>query len=173
MLLSLRKSLRDFFVFTNGYSALNFVPEENVFMPSWSMDLIRSLVHEGFKELCAGYFEEKCYRAKLNTQHDKKLANIWLFKESYSSIKPFGMIKCWGTKAISVDSNNLNEFSKIIAKNNIPLGVFITAGKFSTQANKNITKKLKLVDGVKLLTLIEALPEVRKQRLLVKLTQST
>ncbi len=137
------------------------------------MNLIRSLAHEDFKELCAGYFEEKCYRAKLITQYDKILADIWLFNESYSSIKPFGMIKYWETKAISVDSKNLNKISKIIAKNNLPLGVLITAGKFSTQTNKNINKKLKLVDGVKLLTLIEALPEIRKQRLLKKLTQST
>ena len=172
MPLRLRKSLQDIFVFTNGYSVSHFVEAENYFIPSWSIDLIRSLEQESFKELCAGYFEEKCYRAKLNTQHDKKFVNIWLFKESYSSKKPFGIIKCWETKAIYVESNDLNEFSKIIADNNIPLGVFITAGKFSKQVNKNINKKLKLVDGEKLFTLIEALPEIRKQRLLKKLTQS-
>jgi len=172
MALSLRKSLQNFFVVTNGYSTSSFVEEESAFVRNWSLDLVHSLGQESFKELCAGYFEEKCYHAKPNTQHDKNFVDIWLFKESYSDAKPFGIIKCWETKAIPVKRDDLCEFKKIIAVNKVPLGVFITAGKFSKQAGYSIDKKLRLIDGQKLLNLIEALSEIRKQRLLEKITKS-
>lgn len=169
MLQSLRKSIQEVFVVTNGYSVSHFIDKEAGYVSSWSMDLIRSLDQEHFKQLCAGYFEEKCYRANLSTQHDQNVIDIWLFKESYSSANPFGIIQCWGTKAIPVESNDLKSLSKIIKINKIPLTAFITAGKFSKQAADNNSKRLKLIDGEKLLTLIQALPEIRKQRLLKKI----
>lgn len=98
MLQSLRKSIQEVFVVTNGYSASHFIDKEAGYVSSWSMDLIRSLDQEHFKQLCAGYFEKKCYRAKLSTQHDQNVIDIWLFKESYSSANPFGIIQCWGRK---------------------------------------------------------------------------
>lgn len=74
-----------------------------------------------------------------------------------------------GAKAIPVESNDLKSLSKIIKINKIPLTAFITAGKFFKQAADNNSKRLKLIDGEKLLTLIQALPEIRKQRLLKKI----
>jgi len=169
MLLSLRKSLQELFVFTNGFSISQYSKEEE-YQPTWSSDLIFSLEQVRFERLCAGYFEEKCYCAKSNYQYDEQFVDIWLYKESYSSSEPFGIIKCWETKAIAVEPNNLCDFSNYIVENKIPLGVFITVGKISKNAFSSIDKRIKLIDGKKLLKLIEALPEIRKQRLLSKIT---
>ena len=167
MPLSLRRSIQEFFVLTDGYSAANHFAGEK-YCPNWSKEFIRALKHEKLIELCAGYFEEKGYRAKINSQHDKEFIDVWLFKESYSGEQPFGIIKCWETKALPVESIHLNPFSNIVTKNDVPLGVFITVGKYSYEATKYKDKRLQLIDGNKLLSLIKALPEVRKQRLLDK-----
>ena len=169
MLLSIRKSIQELFVFTNGYSISQYSKEEE-YEPTWSNDLIFSLDQERFKHLCAGYFEEKCYHATFNKNPGSKYIDIWLFKESFSSSDPFGFIKCWKTKAIPIESKDLCNFSNIIAENNVPLGVLITAGKFSDSALKGKDKRIKLIDGKKLLKLIEDLTEIRKQRLLQKIT---
>lgn len=171
MLLSIRKSLQELFVFTNGYSISQYSKEEE-YEPAWSNDLIFSLEQERFKQLCAGYFEEKCYHAKFNTKPDSKYIDIWLFKESYSSSNPFGIIKCWETKAIPIESEDLCDFSSIVAENNIPLGILITAGKFSDSAFKGKDKRIRLIDGKRLLKLVKNLPEIRKQRLLQKITNT-
>ena len=172
MALSLRKSLQEIFVVTNGYSASRMMDRGTKFEPTWSLELIHSIKHDRFIELCAGYFEEKGYRTKINTQHDKNLIDIWLFKESYSSTKPFGMVKCWETKAIDVEAADLDSFLKIKIKNPIPLGVFITVGKISENLTDNKDKKIKLIDGEKLFKMITSLPEIRNQRLLDKVTQN-
>ncbi len=169
MLLSLRKSLQELFVVSDGYSVSPYSNEEE-FMPTWSSDLIYSLEQDRFKKLCAGYFEEKCYSTKINDSNDLKHAHVMLFKESYSSTKPFGIIKCWETKAIHVEHKDLSEFTTYLAENNFPLNVFITAGKISDDVFKLRDKKIRLIDGNKLLMLIKALPEIRKQRLLFKLS---
>lgn len=169
--LSLRKSIQGIFVFTNGYSATRVIDRGTKYEPSWSLELIRSLEEEQFKELCAGYFEEKGYRARINTQHDKKFIDVWLFKESYSNIKPFGVIKCWETKAIKVNTEEVDQFAKIVAKNQIPLGIFVTPGEFVENIAARIEKRIKMIDGEGLLKLIQSLSEVRSQRLLDKISK--
>jgi len=72
--------------------------------------------------------------------------------------------------AIPVEHKDLSEFTTYIAENNFPLNVFITAGKISDDVFKLRDKKIRLIDGNKLLMLIKALPEIRKQRLLFKLS---
>ena len=171
MPLSLRRSIQDFFVVTDGYSAASCLDDDS-FTPSWSLEYIRTLKHEKLIEVCAGYFEEKGYRAKFNNQHENEYIDVWLFKESYSSTKPFGMVKCWETKAIDVEAADLDSFLKIKIKNPIPLGVFITVGKFSENLTVNKGKKIKLIDGEKLFKMITSLSEIRNQRLLDKVTQN-
>ena len=171
MALSLRKSLQEIFVFTNGYSATRAIDRGTEYEPTWSLELIRSLQHDRFLDLCVGYFEEKGYRTKLNTQHDKKFIDIWLFKQSYSDTKPFGIIKCWETKAIKVDLIDLGQFTKIVAKNDIPLGVFITLGGFAKQVPRSMDKRIQLIDGKSLLNMIQSLPDIRSQRLLDRIVQ--
>ena len=172
MALSLRKSLQEIFVVTDGYSASRVMDRGIEYEPVWSQELIHSIKHDRFIELCAGYFEEKGYRTKINAQHDKKLIDIWLFKESYSGTKPFGIVKCWETKAIDVETSDLSEILKIKMKNQIPLGLFITAGKFSENITINKDKEIKLVDGERLFKMVTSLPEIRSQRLLDKVTQN-
>lgn len=167
MPLSLRRSIQDFFVVTDGYSAASCLDDDS-FTPSWSLEYIRTLKHEKLIEVCAGYFEEKGYRAKFNNQHENEYIDVWLFKESYSSSKPFGIINCWKMKALPVESIHIKPFSEILTKNDVPLGVFITAGKCSFEATKYKDKRLKLIDGNKLHSLIQMLPEIRKQRLIDK-----
>ncbi len=164
MALSLRKSLQEIIVFTDGYSATRIIDCKAKYEPTWSLEMISALGHDQFVQLCAGYFEEKGYRTIINKQHDEFI-DIWLFKENYSSNKPFGIIKCWDGSRIEVDSEDFCQFPKIISKNNLPFGTFITAGTFSGQVIKNKNKKIKLIDGRDLLKLIESLADIRSQRL--------
>ena len=83
MALSLRKSFQEIFVITNGYSATRVVDHGEKYEVSWSLEFIRSLDDEKFIRLCAGYFEEKGYRSRINTQHDKKFIDVWLFKDPW------------------------------------------------------------------------------------------
>ena len=167
MPLSLRKSIQDIFVLTDGYSAAKNIDEDR-FSPSWSLEYIRKLKHDKLIEVCAGYFGEKGYRTRINYQNNEECIDVWLFKESYSSARPFGIIKCWKTKALPVESLHINPFSNFITENDVPLGVFVTVGKFSKEALKFNDKGLQLIDGNKLHNLIQLLPEIRKQRLIDK-----
>ncbi len=173
MALSLRKSLQEIFVFTNGYSVTRAIDCDTKSGSKWSLDIIRSLKQEQFIELCAGYFEEKGYRTTINTQHDKNFISIWLFKGSYSAIKPFGVVKCWETKAIKVDSEEVNQFAKIVIKNQIPLGVFVTAGEFAENVTVRVEKRVKMIHGKDLLELIQSLSDIRNQRLSDKFFSQT
>lgn len=161
------KPLQNIFAFTDGYS-VSRTNEKEKLESKCSIELINSLQAEDFKKLCAEYFSEKSYQAKENIQIDNTPIDIGLYKQSFSSTLPFGVIKCWPTKAIPVKEDDINQFKGILADKQIPFGAFITAGKFQQTISNNDDKRLQLIDGQKLLNLIQTLPEVRKQRLLKK-----
>jgi len=163
ILLSFFKPLQNIFAFTDGYS-VSHLNEEGL-ITNCSAELINSLKIEEFKKLCAEYFAEKSYQAKEDIQLGSSHIDIGLFKQSYSNSQPFGVVKCWSTKAIPVTQDDVNQFKSVLNNKKIPFGAFITAGKF-IQENNNDDKRLQLIDAEKLASLIQALPELRKKRLL-------
>ncbi len=169
ILLSLTKPLQDIFALTDGYSVSSKQAIDNL-TSKCSLELLSSLQAEDFKKVCAEYFAEKNYRAKENIQVDGICVDIGLFKQSYSDSKPFGIIKCWPTKAIPVKHDDINQFKAMLVDKQISFGAFITAGKFLQENHKSDDKRLQLIDGEKLLSLIQALPEIRKKRLLSKIS---
>ncbi len=169
MLKLLQKSIQNLFVVSNGYSIASYSEDEK-FVPNWSIELIRSLDEEQFVQLCIGYFEEKCYQARTVSLYDADEIDVWLFKDSYSKEKPFGLIKCWHQKAIPVEQKDVNGVMDIISKNQIPFGAFITAGNISNTVPRNLNKQLRLIDGLNLLELINKLPVIRNQRLQTKIS---
>lgn len=167
MVLPLLKTLQGLLVFTRGYSISQHA-KKKIDEDTWSKDFIFSLRYEQFKKLCAGYFEEKCYRSKI-VNKDNSQFDILLFKESYSSAKPFGIIKCWEANATKSEQDHLSQYINYIANKKIPLSIYITPGEISKDAMLIKDKNIKVIEGSKFLKLIQSLPEIRRQRLLYKI----
>lgn len=137
----------------------------------WSIELINSLEWKRFEDLCAGYFQEKGYRAIVTPHGADGGIDINLFKDSYSPAKPFGIVQCKAWNSYKVGVKPIRELYGVMAAEKTPLGVFITSGTYTEEAKKfSAGKHLKLLAGNSLLELIESLPDENKQNLLKKIT---
>jgi restriction endonuclease Mrr len=127
---------------------------------NWSLNLICSLEWKRFEELCREYFTSKGYKAELTKKGADGGIDVMIFKESYSLLKPFGIIQCkaWGKSRIGVKL--IRELYGVMASEKTPLGVFMTTGEFTSDAMKfSKNKHLKLISGVQFLKLIRELPD--------------
>jgi len=127
---------------------------------NWSLNLICSLEWKRFEELCREYFTSKGYKAELTKKGADGGIDVMIFKESYSLLKPFGIIQCkaWGKSRIGVKL--IRELYGVMASEKTPLGVFMTTGGFTSDAMKfSKNKHLKLISGVQFLKLIRELPD--------------
>ena len=138
---------------------------------TWSIELINALEWKRFEELCAGYFNEKGFKAKVTMQGADGGIDIHLFKESYSLTKAFGIVQCKAWNSYKVGVKPVRELYGVMSAEQAPLGVFITSGSYTKEAEEfSKGKYLKLISGGLLLELIQALSEEQQQALLRKIT---
>jgi len=139
---------------------------------AWSKELINSLEWKRFEELCAGYFNEKGYKAKVTRQGADGGIDIHLFKESYSLTKAFGIVQCKAWNTYKVGVKPIRELYGVMSAEQAPLAIFITSGVYTKEAEEfSKGKHLKLISGSSLLELIQALPEEQQQILLRQITK--
>jgi restriction system protein len=137
----------------------------------WSKELINTLEWKRFEELCSEYFNAKGYKAKVTRQGADGGIDIHLFKESYSLTKAFGIVQCKAWNSYKVGVKPVRELFGVMAAEQAPLGVFITSGSYTKEAEEfSKGKHLKLISGDSLLVLIQALAEEKQQALLKKIT---
>lgn len=163
------------FSVSDGYSASFQEPEDNSSSTEtdkqWSLDLITSLEWKRFEELCAGYFNEKGFRAEVSIEGADGGIDIYLYKESFSETKAFGIVQCKAWNTYKVGVKPVRDLYVVMASEKAPLGVFINTGSYTSEAEEFAKgKSLKLLTGENLLGLIKTLPEDRQQNLLAKVT---
>lgn len=138
----------------------------------WSKQLIDSLEWKRFEDLCAEYFKEKGYKVNVTKLGADGGVDIYIFKESYSSTKPFGIVQCKAWNTYKVGVKPVRELFGVMASEKTPLGIFITSGTYTKEAEEfSEGKNLKLLSGLSLLKLIESLPEESQKKLLENITK--
>ena len=138
---------------------------------AWSKELINALEWKRFEELCSEYFNAKEYKAKVTRQGADGGIDIHLFKESYSLTKAFGIVQCKAWNSYKVGVKPVRELYGVMSAEHAPLGIFITSGSYTKEAEEfSKGKHLKLISGNSLLELIQALSEEKQQTLLRKIT---
>jgi len=137
----------------------------------WSRELISSLEWKQFEVLCAEYFKEKGYITEVTKQGADGGIDVLLFKESYSTTKPFGIVQCKAWNSYRVGVKPVRELYGVMAAEKAPLAIFMTSGSYTKEAVEfSAGKHLKLLSGHSLLQLIQALPEDNQNTLLRKIT---
>jgi restriction system protein len=122
---------------------------------------------ETFEDLCAGYFTKKGYKAEVSRQGADGGIDIFLYKESYSSTKVFGV--AWNTYKVGVKP--VRELFGVMTAEQAPLGVFMTSGTLTQEAELFAQgKPLKLLTGKSLLELLKSLSEDSQQSLLSEIS---
>lgn len=167
----IRSAEQDFYKIHTGdsYSQSHQQIQENPKV--WSKELINTLEWKRFEELCSEYFNMKGYKAKLTKHGADEGIDIYLFKESYSLKKAFGIVQCKAWNKYKVGVKHMRELYGVMAAKQVPLSVFITSGSYTKEAEEfSQGKHLKLISGDLLLNLIQALSEEKQQALLKKIT---
>jgi len=138
---------------------------------TWSKELVNALEWKRFEELCAEYFNEKGYKAKVTREGADGGIDIHLFKESCSLTKAFGIVQCKAWNGYKVGVKPVRELYGVMSAEQAPLGIFITSGSYTKEVIEfSKGKNLKLISGSSLLELIHALSEEQQQALLKKIT---
>ena len=166
---SIRSAEKDFYKAGKETSQLN---QSNLGKPEeWSKELINALEWKRFEELCSEYFNAKGYKAKVTRQGADGGIDIHLFKESYSLTKAFGIVQCKAWNSYKVGVKPVRELYGVMSAEHAPLGVFVTSGSYTKEAEEfSKGKHLKLISGDSLLELIQALSKEKQQTLLRKIT---
>ncbi len=116
-----------------------------------------------FEELCQGYFQKKGYNARLTGSGADGGIDVILEKTTLEGkrIKVYVQCKAWAEQKVGVKA--VRELYGVMAADGVPVGVFITASDFTEDAQAFAKgKKLQLVSGSRLLTLIGQLGEVQQ-----------
>ncbi len=137
----------------------------------WSIDLVKTLEWKRFEELCAGYFTAKGYKAKLSRKGADGGIDIYLYKESYSETKVFGIVQCKAWSSSKVGVKPVRELFGVMTAEKAPLAIFMTLGEYTKEAKEFAEgKALKLLTGESLVRLIKSLPENKQDELLKSVT---
>jgi len=142
---------------------------KKVYFSNWSMDLLKSLEHDKFIQLCAILFNTR-YNLKpklLNFSIDYGF-NANLYKDE----KLLAFLRC-EIKPDKINVNLIREFSGVMGFNSIKKGYFVTTGIFNEDAilfvkqaaSKNY-QQIFLVSGEHLLKIILSLPKEKQKKLL-------
>ncbi len=143
------KTERDFYKLYPKTTSIQETHEE------WSLDLIRSLEWKRFEELCASFLIEKGYQSKLTGAGADGGIDIHLFKESYSSTQPLGIVQCkaWNSK---VGVKDVRELFGVMAAEGSRRGFFMTTSTFTKEAKEFAKgKKLKLITPLHLVLAVK------------------
>lgn len=136
----------------------------------WSLALIRALEWKRFERLCMLYFQAKGYRAETTEVGPDGGVDVRLYKPSAQQ-ELLAVVQCKAWNSYRVGVKPVRELYGVQASAKAPLGIFITTSSYSNDAvNFCKDKHLQLIDGPKLYTLIEGLPDNDKHNILTEVT---
>lgn len=142
---------------------------KKVYFSNWSMDLLKSLEHNKFIQLCA---------ILLNTRYNLKpklldlVVDYGFNANLYKNNELSAFLRC-EVRIEKIHVNLIREFSGVMGFSGIKKGYFISAGSFSEDsmlfvkqaASKNY-QHIFLVSGENLLKMILSLPKEKQKKLL-------
>ena len=119
-----------------------------------------------FEALCHQYFQYKDYESQLTGSGADGGVDVVLKRLSPQGklVKVYVQCKAWSNQKVGVKA--VRELYGVMAGDQVPVGVFITASDFTDDAKTFAKgKKLQLISGARLLSLISQLPEEEQQAL--------
>jgi restriction system protein len=139
---------------------------------AWSLDLIQRLEWKRFETLCAAYFAAKGYRNEVTQLGADGGIDIIFYGQSPDRQQaPLGVVQCKAWNTYKVGVKPVRELYGVMAAEQAPMGIFMTSGVFTKEAEAFAAgKRLMLVNGEKLLALICALPLTAQRELLAQMT---
>lgn len=132
----------------------------------WSIELLRSLEWKRFEMLCAEYFKVLGKRVETITHGADGGIDARVYKNDSDVVESFIQCKSWN-KIVGVAP--VRELFGVMAHESTGKGIFMATSTFSDDAQqfaKAHSDKLFLIDGVKFVSLLSALPEDKRKRLL-------
>ncbi|WP_152553933.1 restriction endonuclease [Endozoicomonas elysicola] len=119
-----------------------------------------------FEELCHQYFLHKGYDSQLTASGADGGVDVVLKRTSPEGklVKVYVQCKAWSNQKVGVKV--VRELYGVMAGDQVPIGIFITASDFTDDAMAFAKgKKLQLISGERLLSLISQLPEDQHKEL--------
>lgn len=142
---------------------------KKIYFSNWSMDLLKSLEHDKFIQLCAILFSIRYnLKPKLFDSSIDYGFNVGLYRDE----KLLSFLRC-EIKPDKINVNLIREFSGTMGFNGIKKSYFISVGSFSddsklfsNQAMSKNYQQIFLISGENLLKVILSLPREKQKKLL-------
>jgi hypothetical protein len=132
---------------------------------AWNLDLLRSLEWHRLELLSKAYFEALGFRAELTPFGPDGGVDINLYADGQENRSIVVQCKAWNTWSVGV--KQLRELFGVMSAENVVEGIFITTGKYTSDAKDFANKaRIDLIDGPDLIRKITALDGKTSQALL-------
>lgn len=138
--------------------------EENK-TPGWSLEVLTSLEWKRFETVCTEYLKA--------IGHDAQETRIGadggvdIVVHGNGQEMPIAIVQCKAWNTYKVGVKPIRELFGLMAAEHVTNGMFITSGEFTSEALSFAEgKRLRLIDGDKLLKSIKKLPEEKQSQLL-------
>jgi restriction system protein len=131
----------------------------------WSPDLLKQLEWRRFEELCVAYYQALGYNTTIEGMGADGGVDIVLSKPPFQEVSIVARCKSWDAYRVGIKTVKELRASATAAK--IADAVLLTSGRFTQEALDLAGKeKIEMIDGVRLLDKIAALPPEKSQALL-------
>ncbi|MGI2030177.1 restriction endonuclease [Endozoicomonas acroporae] len=135
-------------------------------MTQLTINNLQEMDWKRFEELCQKYFQYKGYDSKLTGSGADGGVDVVLKRSTSEgeSITIYVQCKAWSNQRVGVKP--VRELYGVMASDEVPIGIFITASDFTDDAKVFARgKKFQLISGERLLSLINQLPDDQQTKL--------
>jgi len=133
----------------------------------WNLDVLAALEWKRFETVCAEYLRLLGFDPRETRIGADGGVDIWVYKEGVT--KPVGIVQCKAWTTYKVGVKPVRELYGVMAAEGVTNGKFMTSGEFTDEAVVFAEgKRLQLISGAKLLSLIKQQPEEQQTGLLAK-----
>lgn len=147
------------------FEGWSFAAPEESQPTEWSLAVLMRLEWKRFETVCAEYLRLIGHNATETRIGPDGGVDIIVHKEGQE--KPVAIVQCKAWNTYKVGVKPVRELFGLMASERITTGMFITSGEFTSEAKDFAQgKRLKLIDGVKLLNAIQKLTEEKQAQLL-------
>ena len=143
----------------------SFTGIEESKIPGWSLEVLTSLEWKRFETVCTEYLKA--------IGHDAQETRIGadggvdIVVHGNGQEKPIAVVQCKAWNTYKVGVKPIRELFGLMAAEHVTNGMFITSGDFTSEALSFAEgKRLRLINGDKLLKAIKKLPEEKQSQLL-------
>lgn len=149
----------------DSFDDWTFAAPEETKPTEWSLAVLTCLEWKRFETVCAEYLRLIGHNANETRIGADGGVDIIVHKEGQE--KPVAIVQCKAWNTYKVGVKPVRELFGLMAAERITNGIFITSGEFTSEAKDFAQgKRLKLIDGVKLLNAIQQLSVEKQAQLL-------